>query len=155
MGMIMCSVIQQAMVSLRTWEALFPATFFRQMWREVLQDAFEGYTPRRRTMLFQINMKLYALNSVVNKVSARLSTTLILLVPVLFNNGCLTWVSSHLDHAPWTHDGCSANQCTAFKPADITKDNVNRLVVSWKYPSGDDGFYFFNPIIVDSIMYVM
>lgn len=106
-------------------------------------------------MLFQINMKLYALNSVVNKISARLSITLILLVPVLFNIGCQSGDSSHLDHASWTHYGGAPDQSKYFKTAEITKDNVNRLEVAWMYPSGDDGFYFFNPIIVDSIMYVM
>jgi glucose dehydrogenase len=52
--------------------------------------------------------------------------------------------------------------CDAFvdKPKfvaldQITKGNVGELEVAWFYPTNDSNTYTFNPIIVDSIMYVL
>jgi quinoprotein glucose dehydrogenase len=38
---------------------------------------------------------------------------------------------------------------------EITKANVGQLQAAWFYPTGDDNVYQFNPIVVDSVMYVL
>src|SRR5690606_21908456 len=55
----------------------------------------------------------------------------------------------------WTHYGGSPEQSKYFKTTEITKENVHQMDIAWTYPVGDNGFYFFNPIIVDSVMYVL
>jgi quinoprotein glucose dehydrogenase len=39
--------------------------------------------------------------------------------------------------------------------AEINRQNVHQLQVVWKFPTGDDGGYIFNPVVVDGVMYVM
>ena len=38
---------------------------------------------------------------------------------------------------------------------DITRQSVSKLAVAWTYPTGDERAYQFNPVIVDSVMYVL
>ncbi len=58
-------------------------------------------------------------------------------------------------HSTWTHYGGSPDQSKFFVAEDITKENVSQLEVAWTYPTGDEMPYFFSPIIVDTVMYVM
>jgi quinoprotein glucose dehydrogenase len=58
-------------------------------------------------------------------------------------------------HTTWTHYGGSPDQSKFFTAEDITKENVSQLEVAWTYPTGDEMPYFFSPIIVDTVMYVM
>jgi len=37
----------------------------------------------------------------------------------------------------------------------VTKSNVKQLEAAWTYPTGDNDTYNFNPIVVDSVMYVL
>src|SRR6266567_5871958 len=37
----------------------------------------------------------------------------------------------------------------------ITKSNVAQLDLAWVYPTGDNNTYFFNPIVVENVMYVL
>jgi quinoprotein glucose dehydrogenase len=37
----------------------------------------------------------------------------------------------------------------------INRSNVNKLEIAWIYPTGDNNKYFFNPIVVDGLMYVL
>lgn len=37
----------------------------------------------------------------------------------------------------------------------INRSNVTRLQVAWTYPTGDNNKYFFSPLVVDGVMYVM
>ena len=39
--------------------------------------------------------------------------------------------------------------------SEITRANVNQLEVAWTFPTGDDGGYIFNPVVVDGVMYVL
>ncbi|PSL03299.1 PQQ-binding-like beta-propeller repeat protein [Cecembia rubra] len=55
----------------------------------------------------------------------------------------------------WTHYGGSPEQSRYFEANYITKENVNQLEVAWIYPTEDETPYFFSPIIVDTVMYVM
>jgi len=58
-------------------------------------------------------------------------------------------------HNTWTHYGGSPDQSKYFIAEDITKENVAQLEVAWMYPTEDETPYFFSPIIVDTVMYVM
>lgn len=58
-------------------------------------------------------------------------------------------------HNTWTHYGGSPDQSKYFDAGEITKENVSQLEIAWFYPTADDTPYFFSPIIVDSVMYVM
>jgi quinoprotein glucose dehydrogenase len=58
-------------------------------------------------------------------------------------------------HTTWMHYGGSPDQSRYFTAGDITKENVAQLEVAWIYPTEDETPYFFSPIIVDTVMYVM
>lgn len=57
--------------------------------------------------------------------------------------------------AAWTHYGGSPEQSKYFDAGEITKQNVSQLEVAWVYPTEDEIPYFFSPIIVDTVMYLM
>jgi quinoprotein glucose dehydrogenase len=71
---------------------------------------------------------------------------------IVINIGCNK--DSSTDHTTWSHYGGSPGQSKYFDASQITRENVNQLQVAWNYPVGDDGFYSFSPIIVDTMMYV-
>ena len=48
--------------------------------------------------------------------------------------------------------GPSSAQYSPLK--QINKTNVTQLQVAWTYPTGDTNIYWFNPVIVDGVMYV-
>src|SRR5690606_6863334 len=154
MEMPILSVTQPMKASSRPGGVRSLVIFFRQMLQEVLRGAFWGHRPPRPTMPCQSDMTLYALVSILNKIPKRISIILIVLMPAFFNMGCHSGGSSHVP-ASWPHYGGSPEQSRYFQASEITKDNVHRLKVSWIYPSEGNDFYFFNPIIVDSIMYVL
>ncbi|WP_276368831.1 PQQ-binding-like beta-propeller repeat protein [Chryseolinea sp. H1M3-3] len=55
----------------------------------------------------------------------------------------------------WQGYGSGPDQSKYFIQDQITKENVNQLEVAWSYATGDERDYQCNPIIVDSVMYVM
>ncbi|MDQ3846242.1 MAG: pyrroloquinoline quinone-dependent dehydrogenase, partial [Bacteroidota bacterium] len=55
----------------------------------------------------------------------------------------------------WRDYGGGPDQSKYVVLDEINKSNVNQLQVAWYFPSGDDNVYQFNPIIVDTIMYVL
>ena len=63
--------------------------------------------------------------------------------------------SSLNDHSRWTQYGGGPDQSKYFEATEITKENVSRLKMAWMYPSEDNNFYLFSPIVVDTTMYVM
>ena len=67
--------------------------------------------------------------------------------------GCGSGVDSQAQSS-WTHYSGSPEQSKFFPTTEITKENVGQLEVAWMYPSGDDFSYYFNPIVVDTTMYV-
>jgi len=77
--------------------------------------------------------------------------TLLLLGTLL---SCTTNSSSYR-YQPWKVYGGGPDQSRYFDGSQITKENVNQLEVAWMFPSSDSVTYFFNPIIVDTIMYLM
>ncbi len=58
-------------------------------------------------------------------------------------------------HKTWMDFGGGPDQSKFVKEKEINKKNVNQLQVAWFYSSGDDNVYQFNPIVVDTIMYVL
>jgi quinoprotein glucose dehydrogenase len=62
--------------------------------------------------------------------------------------------SSTQDRATWSHYGGSPDQSKFFHATQINKENVGQLKVVWNYPTQDDNFYNFGPIIADTVMYV-
>ena len=63
--------------------------------------------------------------------------------------------SSSNSHTTWSQYAGGADQSKYFEASQITKQNVRQMAVEWVYPSGDSLSYFFSPIVVDTIMYVM
>jgi len=58
-------------------------------------------------------------------------------------------------HATWENYGGGADQSKFVVVDDITKSNVGKLKEVWFYPTGDNTSYYFNPVIVDTVMYVL
>ena len=66
--------------------------------------------------------------------------------------GCLTAQSSHNS---WSDYGGAADSAQYSALKQINRSNVSRLKVAWSYSTGDHQHYFFNPIVVDRLMYVL
>lgn len=58
-------------------------------------------------------------------------------------------------HKTWKQYGGGADQSKFMDLKQITRDNVNQLEVIWNYADPIPGGNFFNPIVVDGIMYVV
>jgi len=60
-------------------------------------------------------------------------------------------------HTTWKDYGGSPDQSKFVKMSGnvINKSNVDQLKEAWFYPTGDDHVYQFNPLIVDTVMYVL
>lgn len=57
--------------------------------------------------------------------------------------------------ASWKDYGGSPDQSKYVVAKDINKNNVSQLDVEWAYSTDDDKMYQWNPIIIDTIMYVL
>ncbi|MHA4842895.1 outer membrane protein assembly factor BamB family protein [Flavitalea antarctica] len=66
---------------------------------------------------------------------------------------CNTGTSGH-NYTTWSQYGGGPDQSRYFAAEEITKVNVNQLQVAWTYPTEDNIPYMFQPIVVDTIMYV-
>src|SRR3954471_18073160 len=64
--------------------------------------------------------------------------------------------SGGVTHKTWTQYGGGADQSKYLDLKQITKQNVNKLQVSWTYSTDDNiSSYRFNPLVVDNVMYVL
>ena len=90
----------------------------------------------------------------IKKSSSKIITAFISLLSMAVGVSCSPDSSSN-DHSSWTQYGGGPDQSKYFEASQITKENVSQLKVAWMYPSGDNNFYFFSPIVVDTTMYVM
>ena len=59
------------------------------------------------------------------------------------------------DHATWRDYGGAADAAQYSSLTQINRSNVAQLRVAWTYPTGDHNKYFFNPLVVDGVMYVL
>jgi quinoprotein glucose dehydrogenase len=58
-------------------------------------------------------------------------------------------------HTSWTNYGGGADQSKYVLANDINKNTVGQLQVAWSYSTEDERVYQWNPIVVDTIMYVL
>jgi quinoprotein glucose dehydrogenase len=59
------------------------------------------------------------------------------------------------DHKTWRDYGGASDSAQYSALAQIHRSNVSQLEVAWTFSTGDNNKYFFNPIVVDSVMYVL
>src|SRR5260370_37757232 len=59
------------------------------------------------------------------------------------------------DHKTWRDYGGASDAAQYSALAQIDRDNVSQLEVAWTYPTGDNNNYFFNPLAVAGVMYVL
>lgn len=59
------------------------------------------------------------------------------------------------NHTTWSDYGGDADSAQYSALRQIDRSNVNKLEVAWLYSTGDGNRYFFNPIVVDRVMYVL
>ena len=58
-------------------------------------------------------------------------------------------------YTTWRDYGGSADSAQYSALEQINKSNVTQLQVAWTYPTGDPTGYLFNPLVVDTVMYVL
>lgn len=63
--------------------------------------------------------------------------------------------SSPDHHTVWTQYGGGPDQSRYFDASEINPGNVGQLEVAWNYPTEDNIPYMFQPIVVDTLMYVL
>src|ERR1017187_9912049 len=63
--------------------------------------------------------------------------------------------SHRTSHASWRDYGGASDSAQYSELAQIDRSNVRNLKVAWSYSTGDNNPYSFNPIVVDSVMYVL
>jgi len=59
------------------------------------------------------------------------------------------------DHSTWRDYGGSSDSAQYSSLKQIDRSNVGKLEVAWTYSTGDNNKYFFNPLVIDSTMYVL
>lgn len=55
----------------------------------------------------------------------------------------------------WNDYGGSADSSQYSGLTQINRSNVSKLKIAWIYPTGDNNKYFFNPLVVDDMIYVL
>lgn len=58
-------------------------------------------------------------------------------------------------HKTWSDYGGNPDSAQYSELEQINRSNVSKLEVAWTYPTGDSNKYFFNPLVVDNIMFVL
>ena len=58
-------------------------------------------------------------------------------------------------YSGWRDFGGSADSAQYSSLGQINRSNVNRLKVTWKYSTGDNNRYAFNPLVAHGIVYVL
>src|ERR1700720_676494 len=63
--------------------------------------------------------------------------------------------ASAQNHKTWRDYGGASDAAQYSGLDQINRSNVSQLEVAWTYPTGDNNKYFFNPIVVDGVMFVL
>jgi glucose dehydrogenase len=63
--------------------------------------------------------------------------------------------ASSQNHATWRDYGGAADAGQYSSLDQINRSNVKQLQVAWRYSTGDHNKYFFNPIEVDGVLYLL
>src|ERR1700751_4346892 len=58
------------------------------------------------------------------------------------------------NHKTWRDYGGASDAAQYSARDQINRSNVSQLEIAWTYPTGDNNKYFFNPIVVDGVMFV-
>ncbi len=58
-------------------------------------------------------------------------------------------------HTAWSDYGGSADSSQFSSLKQIDRSNVAKLKPAWTYPTGDHNKYFFNPLVVDNVIFVL
>src|ERR1700747_923547 len=59
------------------------------------------------------------------------------------------------NHKKWRDYGGASDAAQYSALDQINRSNVSQLEIAWTYPTGDNNKYFFNPIVVDGVMFVL
>ncbi len=59
------------------------------------------------------------------------------------------------DHKTWRDYGGASDSAQYSALSQINRSNVSKLEVAWSFPTGDNNKYFFNPVVVDGMMYIL
>ncbi|OSZ76991.1 quinoprotein glucose dehydrogenase [Chitinophagaceae bacterium IBVUCB2] len=87
------------------------------------------------------------------KLPTKITCAIIVLSGLFIYLSCNTGSSSY-NHTTWSQYGGGPDQSKYFDAADITKQNVNQMQVAWTFSTEDNIPYMFQPIVVDTTMYV-
>ncbi len=71
--------------------------------------------------------------------------------PVILVSGC----DPEAGNGSWKDYGGGPDQSKFVQAEDVNKNTVEKLQVAWSYPTEDSRVYQWNPIIVDTFMYVL
>jgi glucose dehydrogenase len=58
-------------------------------------------------------------------------------------------------HMTWSDYGGNPDSAQYSALEQINRSNVSTLEIAWTYSTGDNNKYFFNPLVVDNVMYVL
>jgi quinoprotein glucose dehydrogenase len=58
-------------------------------------------------------------------------------------------------HTTWSEYSGNPDSAQYSALEQINRQNVSKLEVAWTYPTGDHNKYFFNPLVVDNMVFVM
>jgi quinoprotein glucose dehydrogenase len=64
-------------------------------------------------------------------------------------------LAAQTNHDGWSHYGGAPDSAQYSALKQVNKANVSQLKVAWTFPTGDHQHYFFNPIVVHGLMYVL
>src|SRR5215467_4047471 len=70
-------------------------------------------------------------------------------------SAALSWSADVRSFATWTQYGGGADSSQYSSLKQINKSNIGKLEVAWTYPTGGSGRDAFNPIVIDTTMYVV
>jgi quinoprotein glucose dehydrogenase len=85
--------------------------------------------------------------------STKITRVTIVLSFLIAYLSCNTGSSSY-NHTTWSQYGGGPDQSKYFDATEINKQNVSQMQVAWSYSTEDNIPYTFQPIIVDTMMYV-
>lgn len=88
----------------------------------------------------------------LNETSFRFTCALAALIGLIAFAGCNS--DTTYNHTTWSQYGGGPDQSKYFDAAEITKQNVSQMQVEWTYLTEDNIPYMFQPIVVDTVMYV-
>jgi quinoprotein glucose dehydrogenase len=89
----------------------------------------------------------------IKKLPAKITCVIIGLSSLFIYLSCNSDSSSY-NHTTWSQYGGGPDQSKYFDAAEITKKNVSQMKVAWTYSTEDNIPYMFQPIVVDTTMYV-